>query len=272
MSLDEWELNARCALDSRSNAYAMQYIAFNEAEAIPVRKFANSRGLCATCCMPIPQDASSVDRSLLRDDVYRRLRDAIVDGTFVPGEQLKDVELAEWLGVSRTPIREALLRLGASGLVVAVPGRSTTVSEIDPDAARDARDVIAAMHELAVREMAGKLGSTEVSRMRDANRRFARALSAGDVAGALDADDELHAIPVAALGNRALEAVLEIFGPLVRRAERQRFSHDGRASVERHEQLIGLLADGDAEQAASVTFDIWHSLPTEGPAAGSSPD
>ena len=217
-------------------------------------------------CMPIPSGGPVVDRSLLRDDVYRRLRDAIVDGTFTPGEQLKDGELADWLGVSRTPVREALLRLGTSGLVVALPGRSTTVSTIDARAVRDARDVIAAMHELAVREMTGRLGDDDVDRMRDANRRFAAAVAAGDVGAALDADEELHRIPVAALGNHALEAVLEQFDPLVRRAEQRRFSGDGDASVEQHERLIDLLAAGDAERAASVAFDIWHSLPADDPA------
>lgn len=210
--------------------------------------------------MPIPKNALTVDRSLLRDDVYRRLRDAIVDGTFVPGEQLKDGELAQWLGVSRTPVREALLRLGASGLVVAVPGRSTTVSTIDPQAVRDARDVIAAMHGLAVREIAGSLGAEDVSRMRAANARFAQALAAGDVAAALDADEELHRIPVAALGNRALVAVIEQFEPLVRRVELLRFRGDGETSVARHDKLIDLLAAGDAAGAESVSFDIWHSL------------
>lgn len=219
--------------------------------------------MCAIYCMPIPSGAAAVDRSLLRDDVYRRLRDAIVDGTFTPGEQLKDGELADWLGVSRTPVREALLRLGASGLVVALPGRSTTVSAIDSRAVRDARDVIAAMHELAVREMAGRLSEHDVDRMRDANRRFAQAIASGDVGAALDGDEELHRIPVAALGNHALEAVLEQFEPVVRRAERLRFSRDGHLSVELHEQLIELLAAGDVQRAASVEFDIWHSLPAE---------
>jgi len=55
--------------------------------------------------MPIPAGAP-LSRSLLRDDVYVRLRDAIVDGTFTPGEQLRDGDLAQWLGVSRTPVRE----------------------------------------------------------------------------------------------------------------------------------------------------------------------
>ncbi|AYF98012.1 GntR family transcriptional regulator [Protaetiibacter intestinalis] len=210
--------------------------------------------------MPIPGGTHGVGRSLLRDDVFRRLRDAIVDGTFEPGEQLKDGELADWLGVSRTPIREALLRLGASGLVQAIPGRSTTVTTIDPRAVRDARDVIAAMHALAVRQVAGRLGDDELARMRAANRRFAEAVASGRVADALDADEELHRIPVAAAGNQALESVLDHFDPLVRRAEGQRFRHDGGASVQVHDRLIEALAAGDAEQAASVAFEIWHSL------------
>ena len=213
--------------------------------------------------MPIPSDTAGVDRSLLRDDVFRRLRDAIVDGTFSPGEQLKDGELAEWLGVSRTPIREALLRLGTSGLVMAIPGRSTTVTAIDAKVVRDARDVIASMHALAVSQMAGRLDENDLERMRGASRRFADAVTSGDVKAALDADEELHRIPVSALGNRALESVLDHFDPLVRRAEMQRFSTDGHTSVAPHEQLIELLANGNAEQAAAVAFDIWHSLPTD---------
>jgi DNA-binding GntR family transcriptional regulator len=213
--------------------------------------------------MPIPQGRLAVGRALLRDDVYRRLRDAIVDGTFTPGEQLKDGELAEWLGVSRTPVREALLRLGASGLVVALPGRSTTVSAIDAPMVRDARDVVAAMHELAVREAIGDLTRQDVGRMREVNRRFAAAVGSGDVDAALDADEEFHGIPVAVLGNQALRAVLEQFGPLVRRAERARFGVEGEASVEQHERLIDLLDAGDADGAAALAFDIWRSLPAD---------
>ena len=188
----------------------------------------------------------AVDRSLLRDDVYRRLRDAIVDGTFTPGEQLKDGELAEWLGVSRTPVREALLRLGGSGLVVALPGRSTRVSTIDAPAVRDARDVIGAMHELAVRQTTGRLSEDDIHRMRDANRRFAEAVDSGDVDAALDADEKMHRIPVSALGNHAVETVLDQFDP----------------------QLIDLIAGGDADRAASVAFAIWHTLPAEDGADG----
>jgi DNA-binding GntR family transcriptional regulator len=215
--------------------------------------------------MPIPRGAPAIDRRLLREDVYRRLRDAIVDGTLAPGEQLRDEELTAWLGVSRTPVREALLRLAEAGLVVARPGRSTTVSSLDLLAVRDARDVVAAMHEVAVREAVGSLTLTEadIEAMRDANRRFRTALEAGDVEAALRADDDLHGVPVAVAANRALIAVLEQFTPVLRRAERLRFSSlGGRASLARHDELIRLCAAGDSEKAAMVAFDIWHTLPT----------
>jgi DNA-binding GntR family transcriptional regulator len=216
--------------------------------------------------MPIPQNEGAIDRRLLRDDVLGRLRDAIVEGTFAPGEQLRDVELAAWLGVSRTPVREALLRLADAGLVVAQPGRSTTVSSLDMRAVRDARDVVAAMHELAVREAVGSLTDGDIEAMRDAGRRFRSAIAHGDVETALHADDDLHGVPVRVAANRALTAVLDQFTPVLRRAERLRFSsREARESLARHDELIRLCAAGDADAAAAVAFDTFHTLPTDEP-------
>ena len=213
--------------------------------------------------MPIPESSPAIDRRLLRDDVYHRIRDAIVDGSLEPGEQLRDTELASWLGVSRTPVREALLRLAEAGLVVAQPGRSTIVSALDLRDVRDARDVVAAMHELAVRESVGSFTQADLDAMGEANARFRSAIEQGDVEGALRADDEFHGIPVAVASNRAVAAVLDQFTPVLRRAERLRFSsRGGSASLARHDELIRLCAAGDVEQAAAVAFDIWHTLPT----------
>ncbi|WP_116952885.1 GntR family transcriptional regulator [Jiangella endophytica] len=213
--------------------------------------------------MPVPSGEPAIGRRLLRDDVYGRLREAIVGGVLVPGEQLRDAELAAWLGVSRTPVREALLRLAEAGLVVARPGRSTTVSPLDVRDLRDARDVVAALHEVAVREAVAGLTAADLDTMRDANDRFRAAVRGGDVDAAIRADDELHAVPVTVAANRALAAVLERYTPVLRRAERLRFSTlGGRASVARHDELIRLCTAGDADRAAAVAFDTWHSLPT----------
>lgn len=213
--------------------------------------------------MPLPERTPTIDRRLLREDVYHRIRDAIVDGSLEPGEQLRDTEIAAWLGVSRTPVREALLRLAESGLVLSQPGRSTTVSSLDLRDVRDARDVVAAMHELAVREAVGRFTKADLDAMREANGRFLSAIEQGDVDAALRADDDLHGVPVTVAANRALAAVLDQFTPVLRRAERLRFSsRGGRESLARHEELIRLCAAGDAEGAAAVAFDIWHTLPT----------
>src|SRR3954453_23795445 len=102
--------------------------------------------------MPVPGRQGVLATSLLRDRAYAALRDAIVDGTLAPGERLVDAALVSWLGVSRTPSREALPRLEHSGLGQPRPGRSTIVSPVDVRETAAAQGVVAAMHELAVRE------------------------------------------------------------------------------------------------------------------------
>ena len=211
--------------------------------------------------MPVPLEEAPIRTSLLRDTVHDRLRDAIVDGTLAPGEVVRDTELAAWLGVSRTPVREALLRLGETGLVRAAPGRSTVVAEIDLDEVRAAHAVVASMHRLAVAEAVARLTPDHLDRMRAANERFARAIEASDTSAALSADDDFHAVAVDASGNRALATVLDQFSPVVRRLERRRFaSHAGAESVALHERLVEACAAGDVDAAAEVAFRTWQNL------------
>jgi len=100
-----------------------------------------------------------------------------------------------------------------------------------------------------------------VARMRAANRRFAQALEAGDAEAALEADEELHGIPVQVAGNDAVLSVLEQFTPVLRRVERLRFgSLDARGSVTLHERLIDLCEAGDADGAAAVSTQTWQTL------------
>ena len=210
--------------------------------------------------MPIPSEVVP-PRPLLRDDVYQRLRDAIVDGTLTPGERLRDQNLAGWLGVSRTPVREALLRLSQAGLVRASPGRSTTVATLDARAIRDAQSVVAAMHRLAVEQAVPQLGPADLDAMRSANERFADALRRGDAEAAMAADDAFHAVAVHAAANAAIESVLEQFTPVLRRLERLRFSSlSGRSSVALHDRIIDLCAAGETRAAAEVAHETWQTL------------
>ncbi|MGW3621953.1 GntR family transcriptional regulator [Micromonospora arida] len=117
------------------------------------------------------------------------------------GERLNDADLARWLGVSRTPVREALARLEKSGLVQTKPGPYTMVSPLDVQTARAAQLVTAAMHELAVRQAVPNLSADEIEAMRAANARFAAALQADDVDAAIASDDEFHGVAVTASAN-----------------------------------------------------------------------
>ena len=93
-------------------------------------------------------------RAVLGDEVYARLGEAILDGRLAPGERLRDQELAEWLGVSRTPVREALQRLERAGLVEVSPHRYTRVSH--PNQQNDTIELVAFNMGLAVRMASGR--------------------------------------------------------------------------------------------------------------------
>lgn len=211
--------------------------------------------------MPVPAESGKHTRSLLREKAYESLRDAIIRGTFLPGEKLRDVELEEWLGVSRTPIREAIGRLEAAGLVHTTPGRSTVVSTIERKTVLDAQAVAAAMHALAVRTAVPLMGTAEIKAMTTANKEFAAALASGDAVAAMRSDDEFHGVAVDVSQNEAIRSVLEQVTPMLRRLEFLRFSSlTGRQSIAQHKRIIDFCRRGDADAAAQATQQNWETL------------
>jgi DNA-binding GntR family transcriptional regulator len=211
--------------------------------------------------MPVPDSSETLPRDLLRDRAYTALRDAIVDGTLAPGERLKDAELTRWLGLSRTPVREALARLEQDGLVETAPQRFTRVTPLDRRAARDAFPIVASVHALAAELAVPRLVAADLDAMHAANDRFAAALASGDVDAALASDDAFHGVFVVASANAELPRVLARLMPGVRRLERLRFgSLPGRRSVRRHAQIAERAAAGDAQETAVGVRENWLSL------------
>lgn len=209
--------------------------------------------------MPVPADRGVHRRSLLRDDVYRSLRDAIVRGELAPGEKLRDLELSTWLGVSRTPIREALLRLGRAGLVVSTPGRLTMVAPENPQRLGWAQQVVAELHAFAVR--IGSFSADDLTQMAQANSRLRLALVAGDAEAAIGADEEFHAVAVKACGNPLIGEQLESLTLMLRRAEYLHFgTMTDSASPGQHDEIIAALQAGDKDLAAELTRQNWQTI------------
>lgn len=200
-------------------------------------------------------------RTLLRDRAYEAIRDAIVAGELAPGAVVRDAGLAELLGLSRAPVREAFSRLVDEGLLESKPQSYTRVTPLVTADVRDAAAVVGAMHELAARRAVPRLETPHIEVMREANVRFADAVRAGDVDAALMADDELHDVLVRVSGNRAAAATVARYTPLIRRLERRRFGEGGNCrSAGLHDELIDACAEGDVAAAVRVTAEIWGAL------------
>lgn len=185
---------------------------------------------------------------LARESAYDVLRHEIVEGRLEPGARLRDHDVAARLGLSRTPVREALSRLEEEGLVETRPRSYTRVTPLSREDAREAFPIVAALHALAA-ELAD-LRPPDLARLREYNAAFATALRAQDTSAAIAADDAFHGVFVEGSGNRELARTLERLQPRLRRLERARFgSLEGRRSVEQHDRIIALAARGRAGEA-----------------------
>lgn len=148
--------------------------------------------------MPIPQtDSTTGPRRLLRDVVFDKMLAAIVDGTLEPGERLNDDQLVKWLGVSRTPVREAIAQLHSYGLVEIEANRYTRVAERDETVYAEAAELLGGLHDLGEKLAVDKLDASSRKALVKALAAAARQIKAEDPAGAaalLDVRGELTAL------------------------------------------------------------------------------
>lgn len=211
--------------------------------------------------MPVPEHHGAVDRQLLRDTAYARMLEAIVSGTLAPGEDLRDGELCSWLGLSRTPVREALHRLQDDGLVEMAAQRFTRVAPLGVADVQEVVPLLAVVHGLATELAVPRIDPGHVERLREHNDGFVRALRRGDGGAAYREDERFHGVFVEASGNDEITRVLGRLAPRLRRVEClcQAILPGGR-SVAQHEALIVRAQSGDAGAAASAARANWMTL------------
>ena len=124
----------------------------------------------------------------LRDVVFNTLRQAILKGELEPGERLMEIQLAQKLGVSRTPIREAIRKLELEGLVVMIPRKGAEVARITEKDMKDVLEVRGTLEELAVALACRHVTDEAVDELKMANKLFEAAVVAKDVVRIVDAD------------------------------------------------------------------------------------
>ncbi len=188
----------------------------------------------------------------LRDVVFNTLRKAILTGELKPGERLMEIHLANRLGVSRTPIREAIHKLELEGLVIMIPRRGAEVAQITEKSLKDVLEVRRALDVLSVELACDRIDEAATRQLKGACEEFERATGTKDAVIIAKADVELHDIIVRATGNKRL---IQLINNLSEQMYRYRFEyikdenrHDN--LIDEHRMIYESIVKRDKEGAA----------------------
>ncbi len=128
----------------------------------------------------------------LRDVVFNTLRQAILRGELEPGERLMEIQLADRLGVSRTPIREAIRKLELEGLDLMIPRKGAEVAQISEKSLRDVLEVRRSLEELASELACQRMTEEDLEELRAAKGQFEQAVAEGDIMNMAESDEHFH--------------------------------------------------------------------------------
>lgn len=211
--------------------------------------------------MPLPEKDHQINRLSMRDEVYAKLLTWIMEGVFRPGEKLVDKELAENMGVSRTPVREAFRRLEDKGLVESSASRWTRVSEISSDEPAMIYPIIWTLEELAVSLAMKNLTADDLKKMEQANAELKTALLADDPVASSQADASFHDIFIQKSENYHLVNILQDLKIMYRRLEINYFEGYTRVtnSVEEHTRILAALKNKDLALATQILRTNWQN-------------
>lgn len=188
----------------------------------------------------------------LRDVVFNTLRKAILTGQLKPGERLMEVHLANRLGVSRTPIREAIRKLELEGLVVMIPRRGAEVAKITEKSLQDVLEVRRALDVLSVELACERITPEDLERLRVACDKFEKATHTKDTTLIAKADVCYHDIIVEATGNQRL---IQLVNNLAEQMYRYRFVYLKDQSqhenlVVEHREILRCIENRDKEKGS----------------------
>lgn len=205
----------------------------------------------------------STDQDQQAELAYGALRRGIMEFRFAPGERLSPTAIRERLGVGRTPVREAIVRLRQEGLVVTRPKSGSYVALVDLDAAECARFLRSNTERAVVVECCSRAGEKDIASLRKLLDDQARAMKAHDQRSFFDADNRMHEELYTIAGRRRAWAWLEETNLDL---ERYRWLHVqargmGWGSIlTEHQELVEAIASKDPEEAAYITVHHLHVM------------
>ena len=183
----------------------------------------------------------------LRDVVFQTLREAILRGDLQPGERLMEIQLANKLGVSRTPIREAIHMLEQEGLVVTIPRKGAEVAKMTLKDMEDVLEIREALDVLAAQLACGRITEEGLAELKDKKKVFEFSLKSADVKQIAEADVSFHDVIYEATGNPKLVNLLNNLREQIYRYRVEYLKNDQNnpALIEEHEAIYHALVERD---------------------------
>jgi DNA-binding GntR family transcriptional regulator len=207
---------------------------------------------------PDTPEMTNVQGEDLASRAYREIRQGIIDLTFLPGQRLQETYLAEWLGTSRTPVREVLKRLRGEGLISSLSSRGAIVAQLSVDDVEDAYIVIEAMEGMASRLAASRITQENILVL-DACLDHMKAMSAeNDLTGWTTADGQFHDAIRSMAKSPKLELVAHVVYPTIERV-RNMYLLEGnepdrlKVATEAHTTLGNAICAGNEDESEDLT-------------------
>jgi DNA-binding GntR family transcriptional regulator len=199
---------------------------------------------------------STIVRSPLGDQVYLQIMQRIERGDLLTGSKLRDAAIAAELGVSRTPVREALVRLAREGVLSAEPGRGFRLTPLAPTELQDIGSILAALEPLAL-DQSPEPAPDQLSRLAEIVRRLEQ--TRGDIPACVELDDQFHRVLLEGCSNRRLVALLETLRRGLRRYLYHYLQRGGRVSLStlQHTRIAEALRKGDRATARQLLERKW---------------
>ena len=187
----------------------------------------------------------------LREVVFNTLRQAILKGELKPGERLMEIALAEKLGVSRTPIREAMRKLELEGLVVMIPRRGAQVANITEKDLNDVLEVRITLENMAIEKACANMTDKDVRKLELAAQDFQKSTAEGDLVKMAEADVNFHEAIYRAADNKRLMQVLNYRY----RVEYLKEDEARNRLVKEHEEITDAIRNRDVKKAQELSFE-----------------
>lgn len=192
----------------------------------------------------------------LRDVVFNTLRQAILKGELKPGERLMEIALAERLGVSRTPIREAMRKLELEGLVVMIPRRGAQVANITEKDLNDVLEVRIVLENMAVENACNRMTEEEMDQLWASEKEFEQTMVDGNLVHLAEADVAFHEVIYKASDNRRLIQVLNNLREQIYRYRVEYLKDEDTRNdlVKEHRELTEAIRRRDVKAAQEISF------------------